>query len=57
LFTGSIARQPGVSTRQIESTTIECETPMTFHIDGEPVQGGTRLVVRVLPGALRVCVR
>ena len=30
---------------------------MTFHVDGEPVSGGTRLAVRVHPGALRVAVR
>ena len=29
---------------------------MMFHVDGEPVQGGTRLEARVLPGVLRVCV-
>ena len=28
-----------------------------FHVDGEPVQGGTRLEARVHPGALKVCVR
>lgn len=57
LFTGGIARQRGVSIYQIERTTIESEHPMTFHVDGEPVQGGTRLDARVHPGALRVCVR
>jgi hypothetical protein len=30
---------------------------MRFHVDGEPVQGGTRLDALVLPGVLRVCVR
>jgi diacylglycerol kinase family enzyme len=34
---------------------VECDSPMTFHVDGEPVQGGTRLEARVLPAALRVC--
>jgi diacylglycerol kinase (ATP) len=56
LFTGGIARQRGVSIRQIERTTIESEHPMTFHVDGEPVQGGTRLDARVHQGALRVSV-
>jgi diacylglycerol kinase family enzyme len=30
---------------------------MAFHVDGEPVEGGTRLEARVHPGALKVCVR
>jgi diacylglycerol kinase family enzyme len=30
---------------------------MTFHVDGEPVAGGTRVVVRVHPAALRIAVR
>jgi len=33
---------------------VESEQPMTFHVDGEPVQGGTRLDARVHPGVLRV---
>ena len=32
--------------------TIESDAPMTFHVDGEPVEGGTTLEVRVLPRAL-----
>jgi YegS/Rv2252/BmrU family lipid kinase len=55
LFTGGIARVRGVSIRQVEHAVVECDTPMAFHVDGEPVQGGTRLEARVLPGALRVC--
>jgi diacylglycerol kinase family enzyme len=30
---------------------------MVFHVDGERVEGGTRLQVRVVPAALRVAVR
>ena len=41
----------------IERVTIGSEAPMIFHVDGEPVQGGTRLEARVHPGALKVCVR
>ena len=55
LFTGGIARVRGISIRQVERAVVECDSPMTFHVDGEPVQGGTRLEARVLPGALRVC--
>lgn len=57
LFTGGIARVSGVSIRQVERAIVECDSPMLFHVDGEPVQGGTRLEARVLPGALRVCAR
>jgi YegS/Rv2252/BmrU family lipid kinase len=46
----------GLSIERIERGVIECETPMMYHVDGEPVQGGTRLEARVLPGALRICV-
>ena len=47
----------GCTIRQIERVTIEADRPMMFHVDGEPVEGGTRLAVRVHPGALRVAVR
>jgi hypothetical protein len=30
---------------------------MIYHVDGEPVTGGTRLAARVHPGALRVAVK
>lgn len=56
LFRGSIARAPGYSRQRIREATIESDRPMAFHVDGEPVQGGTALVARVHPGALRVCV-
>lgn len=56
LFTGSIARQPGVTIRRVERATIEADQPLAFHVDGEPLMGGTRLDVRVIPGALPVCV-
>jgi YegS/Rv2252/BmrU family lipid kinase len=57
LFNGTVGRLRGVSTRQIERATVEAERPIPFHVDGEPVQGGTRLHARVLPGALRISVR
>jgi diacylglycerol kinase (ATP) len=56
LFTGGIERVRGFTTRQIERARIESDVPMTFHVDGEPVEGGTALEVRVLPKALRVIV-
>lgn len=57
LLTGRIARAPGVSIRQVTTTVIESETPMAFHVDGEPCAGGTRLEARVVPGALLVAAR
>ena len=57
LFNGTVRRARGCTIRQIRRVTIEADHPMTFHVDGEPVAGGTRLVVRIHPGALRVAVR
>ena len=57
LFTDGIERLRRISHRQIERATVSSDTPMTFHVDGEPVQGGTRLEARVHPGALKICVR
>jgi diacylglycerol kinase (ATP) len=57
LFVGGVARLRGVMTRQVDRITICSDGPMTFHVDGEAVQGGTRLEGRVLPGALKICVR
>jgi YegS/Rv2252/BmrU family lipid kinase len=57
LFAGRVAGLRGWSIEQIERAAIESDRPMRFHVDGEPVDGGTRLEARVHPGALKVCVR
>ena len=57
LVDGTVEKIPGCSICHIQQATIESDRPMVFHVDGEPVDGGTRLEVRVLPGALRVAVR
>lgn len=54
LFNGTADRAPGCTITRIRTATIECDLPMTYHVDGEPVLGGTRLDVRVHPGALRI---
>jgi diacylglycerol kinase (ATP) len=54
LFTGHVAAVRGVSIRQVTHAVVECEAAMAFHVDGEPVVGGTRLEARVHPGALLV---
>jgi YegS/Rv2252/BmrU family lipid kinase len=56
LFRGTIDRAKGCSIRQIRRATIESDQPMKYHVDGEPVSGGTSLRVRVHPGALYVAV-
>jgi len=57
LFNGTIRRIPGCTIDRIQRATIESDTPMMFHVDGEPREGGTRLRVRVHPGALWVAIR
>ena len=57
LFDGTVEQMPGCSICPITEATIESEQPMTFHVDGEPVEGGTRLQVRIHPAALQVAVR
>ena len=57
LFNGTVARAPGCTIRRIREVTIESDQPMTFHVDGEPVTGGTKLRARIHPGALMVAVR
>jgi diacylglycerol kinase family enzyme len=56
LFNGTVRRVPGCSIVQLDRATIESDQPMAFHVDGEPVQGGTSLRLRVHPGALYMCV-
>jgi diacylglycerol kinase (ATP) len=56
LFRGTAERVPGCTITRITQGTIEADQPMTFHVDGETVHGGTRLSVRVHPAALRVAV-
>ena len=57
LLFGRVERMRGWSTTLIEHATVEADEPMSYHVDGEPGQGGTRLEVRVHPAALRLCVR
>lgn len=54
LFDGSIARDPATHVRRASTVTVESETPLTYHTDGEAFLGGTRLEVTMRPKALRV---
>jgi YegS/Rv2252/BmrU family lipid kinase len=56
LFTGTIEKMRRCAVRRITEATIASDMPMTFHIDGEPMAGGTSLQVRVHPSALRIAV-
>jgi diacylglycerol kinase (ATP) len=56
LFRGTVDRAKGCSIRRVGHATIECDQPMVYHVDGEPVSAGTSLRVRVHPGALYVAV-
>ena len=56
LFRGTVDRAPGYSIRRLARATIESDCPMMYHVDGEPVSGGTSLRIRVHPGALYVAV-
>jgi YegS/Rv2252/BmrU family lipid kinase len=56
LFNGTVERMRGCTVRRIAEATIACDAPMTYHVDGEPVAGGTQVVVRVHPGALQIAV-
>ena len=55
LFNGTVGRIPGCTIDRARDITIEADSPMTFHVDGEPVEGGTRLHARVHHHALRIC--
>ena len=57
LFNGTVGRVPGCTIRRIREATIEADAPMTYHVDGEPMAGGTKLRARIHPGALMVAVR
>jgi diacylglycerol kinase (ATP) len=52
----AIHRAPAWSSRRAREVAIETAAPMLFHVDGESVQGGTRLTARIHPASLRVAV-
>ena len=56
LFNGTADRVSGCTTTRLHEVTISADAPLTFHVDGEPVEGGTTLRARVHPKALRVAV-
>ena len=56
LFTGHIARVPGVTMRAAVEVEIVSERPVPYHVDGEPYVGGVSIKARSRPLALRVTV-
>ena len=57
LFNGTANRIRGCTIRRIRGVTIESDQPMAYHVDGEPIEGGTRLKARIHPGALMIAVK
>ena len=54
LFSGRIARVPGITMIPAHDVVITSPEPMIYHADGEPCVGGTSIHIRVRPQALRV---
>jgi YegS/Rv2252/BmrU family lipid kinase len=54
LFSGELARVPGVSMTQVTTVSISCALPVAYHVDGEPHRGGLTVNACVRPRALRV---
>jgi diacylglycerol kinase (ATP) len=57
LFTGGAAGLKGVTIERVKKLVVEADREIPFHVDGEPVQGGSRLEGCIHPAALRVVVR
>ena len=54
LFTDSVHKVPGVRMRSVRHAEIAADQPLTFHVDGEVVQGARTLSIAVHPRALAV---
>jgi diacylglycerol kinase family enzyme len=54
LFWGGLERVPGITVQRVSHAVVESPVPMAFHVDGEPMQGSTRLEARVHPAVLWV---
>lgn len=52
LFNGTVGQAAGCTITRMRRATIESDRPMTYHVDGETIAGGTTLKARVHPGAL-----
>lgn len=54
LFLGTLAAGPAVSMTTAVAVEVSADTPVAFHVDGEPRVGGRSVRARVRPSALRV---
>jgi YegS/Rv2252/BmrU family lipid kinase len=54
LFTGTLARAPGVHVRTAVEVVLSSSGPLLYHLDGEPCRSDAPVTVRVRPAALRV---
>lgn len=54
VFTGQIARVPGVTMRAAVDIEITSAQPVLYHVDGEPYVGGASIAARARPRALRL---
>jgi YegS/Rv2252/BmrU family lipid kinase len=54
IFTGEIAKVPGVTMLRGDQVTVTSGRPVVFHVDGEPFVGSACITARVHPRALRV---
>jgi diacylglycerol kinase (ATP) len=53
---GDLRRQPDVVRRQGAEVSVDGPHPLVFNVDGEIVEAGTSVTLRVEPGAVRVAV-
>lgn len=56
LFDGTFDRLPGVTTRRFRRMRVRRQRPAPIQMDGELIEGGTEVVVEVVPHALQVLV-
>jgi YegS/Rv2252/BmrU family lipid kinase len=54
LFRGRLADVPGVTMTSAARVEITASTPLIYHVDGEPCEGGSVVSARIRPAALRV---
>jgi diacylglycerol kinase (ATP) len=55
IISGTVEQAAQWSSTLVQQVKVESGSPMLFHVDGEPVQGGTTLDAEVHPGAVKVC--
>jgi diacylglycerol kinase (ATP) len=54
LFRGTLKPSDGLSMRSVKEFTVLADNGIPFHVDGEPRLGPDKLIIKVLPRALKV---